>query len=65
VKKTIYEAHGIGHLWLVDPIHKTLEVYRLEAGRWVPAGVFGGDEKARLEPFQEIEIDLGGLWLKA
>ncbi|SPF48020.1 hypothetical protein SBDP1_700010 [Syntrophobacter sp. SbD1] len=29
----------------------------------VPAGVFGGKEKVRLEPFAEIEINLGDLWL--
>jgi Uma2 family endonuclease len=65
VKKAIYEKHEVGHLWLVDPIHQTLEVFRLESNRWVPAGVVGGDEKARVEPFQEIEIQLGDLWLEA
>lgn len=65
MKKCIYETHGVGHLWLVDPVHRTLEIFRLESSCWVPAGVFGGDEKERLEPFQEIEIDLGGLWLEA
>jgi Uma2 family endonuclease len=65
VKKAIYEAHGVGHLWLVDPLHRTVEVFRVESHRWVPAGVFGGDEKARLEPFQEIEFHLGDLWLEA
>jgi hypothetical protein len=42
-----------------------LEVFRLEAHQWVPAGVFGGRERARLEPFYEIEIQLGDLWLEA
>jgi Uma2 family endonuclease len=65
VKKTLYEQHGVKHLWLVDPFHMTLEVLRLESHRWVPAGVFGGHEKARMEPFQEIEIDLGDLWLES
>ncbi len=64
VKKAIYEDHGVGHLWLVDPLHMTVEVFRLDSGRWVEAGVFGGDEKARIEPFQDIEIPLGDLWLK-
>jgi len=65
VKKAIYEEHGVGYLWLIDPLHMTLEIFRLESSCWVPAGVFGGEEKARLEPFQEIEIHLGNLWLKA
>ncbi len=64
VKKVIYEEHGVGHLWLVDPIHRTIEVFRLESGSWAPAGVFGGDQQARLEPFEAIEIALGELWLK-
>lgn len=64
VKKAIYEEHGVGHLWLVDPLHMTIEVFRLESGRWAPAGVFGGEEKARIEPFHDIEIALGDLWLK-
>jgi Uma2 family endonuclease len=63
VKKAIYEEHGVGHLWLVDPLHMTVEVFRLESSRWVPAGVFGGEENARLEPFQQIEIHLGDWWL--
>ncbi len=63
-KKAIYGENGVGHLWLVDPLHMTVEVFRLESGLWVPAGVFGGEEKARIEPFQEIEIALGELWLK-
>jgi Uma2 family endonuclease len=63
-KMLIYAEHRVGHLWLVDPANTTLEVFRLES-HWVPAGVFGGEERARLEPFQEIEIDLGHLWLEA
>ena len=64
VKTAIYAVHGVGTLWLVDPIHQTLEIFRLESGAWVVAGVFGGDQKACLEPFQELEIDLGDWWLE-
>lgn len=64
VKKAIYEEHGVGHIWLVDPIRMTIEVFRVESGCWAPAGVFGGEEHARIEPFEAIEIVLGELWLK-
>lgn len=40
------------HLWLVDPIAKTLEVFRLESGRWVVAGLFAEEDKVRAEPFR-------------
>jgi Uma2 family endonuclease len=63
-KVTIYALHGLKHLWLIDPQAKTLEVLRLETGRWVILGVFAEDDKARAEPFQEIEIDLSHLWLE-
>lgn len=62
-KMAIYAEHRVGHLWLVDPFNMTLEVFRLES-HWVPVGVFGGNEKARLEPFHDIEIDLGDLWME-
>jgi len=65
VKKAIYEEHGVVHLWLVDPLNRTIEVFRLESSLLVPAGVVGGREEPRLEPFQELEIQLGELWLEA
>ncbi len=62
-KMPIYAQHGVSHLWLVDPLDKTLDVLRLESGKWVIAGVFAENDKVRAEPFQEIEIELGKLWL--
>ncbi len=64
VKKAIYGEYGVGHLWLVDPVHMILEAFRLENGQWISLGVFGEKQKVRLEPFQEIEIDLSDLWLE-
>ncbi|MGA2402755.1 MAG: Uma2 family endonuclease [Syntrophobacteraceae bacterium] len=64
-KMTTYAKYEVGHAWLIDPIAAILEVYRLESGRWSLLGAFGGEEKVCVEPFQEIEIDLGDLWPKA
>jgi hypothetical protein len=41
----------------------TLEVFKLESGRWFLLEAFAGNEKVRAAPFQEVEIDLGLLWL--
>jgi Uma2 family endonuclease len=41
-KMTIYAREGVTHLWIVDPILRTLEVYRLEGQRWIVAGAYGG-----------------------
>ncbi len=34
-KVTSYAREQVGHAWLIDPVARTLEVLRLEAGRWV------------------------------
>ena len=63
-KMPLYAAHGIPHLWLIDPFAKTLEVFRLQSGKWVMLAAFAEDDKVRTEPFQEIEIDLANLWIE-
>jgi Uma2 family endonuclease len=63
-KMPLYGQYGVPHFWLIDPVARTLEVFRLESGRWSLLGAFSEDEKVRVEPFQEIEIDLSILWLE-
>lgn len=64
LKMPIYAREQVGHLWLVDPGLRTLEVYGLEAHRWVVLRTNGGNETIRAEPFEAIEIDLGRWWLE-
>ncbi len=61
-KLPVYSREGVQHVWLVNPAARTLEVLRLEAGRWVVAATYGGDDPVRAEPFAAIELDLGALW---
>ncbi|RJQ61429.1 MAG: Uma2 family endonuclease [Desulfobacteraceae bacterium] len=61
-KMRIYAQHEVPHLWLIDPIEKTLEVYRFQAGSFTVAGVYAENDKVKSEPFPEIEIDLTSLW---
>jgi Uma2 family endonuclease len=62
-KMAAYAREGAAWVWLVDPSAKLVEVYRLEAGLWVRVSVHGGDERARMQPFDAIEIDLERWWL--
>ncbi len=62
-KMPVYAKNGVKHLWLIDPVAKSLDVFRLESGKWIVAGFYAEDDKARPEPFQEIEIELANLWL--
>jgi Uma2 family endonuclease len=62
-KMRIYAREGVSHLWFVEPLLETLEIYRLEAGRWVVAGTHGGDDAARAEPFESVELHIGRWWM--
>ena len=64
-KMPTYARYGVGHIWLVDPVVKMVEVFRSESGRWLLLGTFAEDDKMRAEPFDEIEIGLNDLWLKS
>lgn len=61
-KMPIYARNGVACLWLIDPVAKTLDVFRLEDGRWMVAGLYVEDAKVRAEPFAELEINLAELW---
>lgn len=63
IKLDIYAREGVAHVWLIDPIARTVEVLRLVGGSWLVARTVGGDCHERVEPFAEVEIDLGSLWL--
>ena len=63
-KMRIYARERVEHLWIVDPILRTVEVYRLEGERWIVAATHGGDDPARLEPFEAAELDVGRWWLE-
>ena len=51
------------HSWLVDPVAKTLEFYRLEHGSWLLVKVFADEVMVRAEPFDAIELDLSRWWM--
>jgi hypothetical protein len=50
---------------VVDPILHTLEVYRLEDGRWVVASTHAGAEQVHAEPFEALAVDIGRWWTEA
>lgn len=58
-KMGVYAREGVGHVWLVDPLAQTLEVYRA-AGR--ACQIAQGAEKIHAEPFSELELHLAALW---
>lgn len=63
-KVPIYAREHVTHMWLIDPIARTLEACRLESGRWVLIGTWRDDAKVRVEPFEAFELELDGLWAR-
>jgi Uma2 family endonuclease len=61
-KLPIYAQAGVAHVWLVDPALQTLEALWLESGGYRLVGTWHGSAKARVEPFDAIELELGALW---
>ena len=61
-KMPSYAASGVAYAWLVHPRRRTLEAFELHGGRWVMLAVHQDSERARIPPFDAIEIDLMALW---
>jgi Uma2 family endonuclease len=62
-KLPLYAQHGVSHAWFIDPEARTLEVFqRLKRG-WLFAASYEGDALVRVEPFSNVSLELGALWL--
>lgn len=61
-KMPVYAREGVAHLWLVNPLARTLEVYRLAEGRWLLLATHEGSVQVRAEPFDAVELELAPLW---
>ena len=61
-KMRIYAREGVRHLWHVDPLTQTLEIFRLAEGQWLRVDVVKGGGRVRAEPFDAIELELDLLW---
>ena len=61
-KLRVYAAEGVRHAWLIDPLARTLEVFRLDGDAYRLVGQHAGDELVRGEPFDALELDLLVLW---
>mgnify|MGYP000902756082 CR=1 FL=1 len=63
-KAPIYANERASHLWLVDPLARTLEILRLDGATYRVVAVHKDDAKVRAEPFDAIELDLAILWAR-
>lgn len=62
-KLPLYAERGVEHVWLLDPIARTLEAHvHPESGRWREVHVYQGDVRVRVAPFEAVELELAALW---
>jgi Uma2 family endonuclease len=61
-KLPAYAREQVAHAWLLNPLARTLEVYRLAAGGWLLVATYEGAARVRAEPFDAVELDLAPLW---
>jgi Uma2 family endonuclease len=62
-KMPVYLRERVGHVWLIDPLARTLEVFQNENERWVLVGNHAGDQRVRAAPFEAVELELESLWM--
>jgi Uma2 family endonuclease len=62
VKRDRYGTAGVAHLWLVDPLARTLEAFALQEGNWTLRASLKDADEVRLPPFEAIAFALSGLW---
>lgn len=61
-KRRIYADYLVPHYWLLDTQRQTLTVLRLEERGYVDLFEAGIGERVRAEPFDAIELQVGGLF---
>lgn len=62
-KLEIYAEHGVRHVWLAQPVLRTLEVYRLDpGGSYLLVRNHRGRRSVKAEPFDAVPLDLARIW---
>jgi Uma2 family endonuclease len=61
-KMRIYSREKVRNIWLLSPILRTLEIYRLQDSVYLRLGAFEAAEKVHAEPFDAVELDLSIIW---
>jgi Uma2 family endonuclease len=64
-KFDLYQASNVPFYWIIDPMERTVEAYKLVNGIYIRGGHGTGSEVVHLPPFEELAIPLGKLWRPA
>ena len=62
VKRRLYARFGVPFYWIVDPAERTLVALKLQGSTWVEVGAYDDTMRAPIEPFDAVELEVGGLF---
>ncbi|MGE6760190.1 Uma2 family endonuclease [Corallococcus interemptor] len=60
-----YARAGIRHAWVINPVHRVVEMFRLDHERWMLTHTLVGEELVRAEPFLRSDLPLTPFWTQA
>jgi Uma2 family endonuclease len=61
-KTAIYLEAGVPFFWIIDPEARLLEAFQALDGRWLRLGAWSEGDRARIPPFDAVELDVGRLF---
>jgi len=61
-KMQIYGRERVGHVWLLDPLAQSIEVFRWEGSAFSLVLTARGAATLHAEPFDAVPLELGALW---
>lgn len=61
-KLRVYASAGVQHVWLVDPLARSLEVLRRAGAAWTRVATHVDRDVACAEPFDALGVHLALLW---
>ncbi len=61
-KLALYAAHGVAHVWLLNPDVETLEVLALHEDRWRLEHAYKSADEVCAPPFEALSFSLASFW---
>lgn len=61
-KLPTYARHAVPHVWLLDPLQRTLETFRLDDAHYALLGVHTDDQIVNVAPFEVFDLELSAIW---
>lgn len=63
-KQRIYARNRVSHLWLLDPVAKTLETHEMDGAAWRRCATYRAGDTVAAPPFTAVPYALDRLWLE-